>query len=151
MGCMMVLISVSHASPFPRYRFSRLTHDSDEKRLFVTTKQEIDPKSELTMTVHNGRPRQAIINLQKDEYSLDHMTQDYVSLIVVSALHEEISFKRVLRANRTPPTKLTVFVLELRISTMVPKPDVKAACASSCLFPRIVVSRLASNAASCEQ
>ena len=143
----MVLILVPHARPFPRYRFSRLTHDSDEKRLFVTTKQEIDPKSELTMTVHNGRPRQAIINLQKDEYSLDHMTQDYVSLIVVSALHEEISFKRVLRANRTPPTKLTVFVLELRISTMVPKPDVKAACASSCLFPRIVVSRLASNAA----
>ena len=92
------------------------------------------------MTVHNGRLRQAIINLQKDEYSLDHMTQDYVSLIVVSALHEEISFKRVLRANRTPPTKLTVFVLELRISTMVPKPDVETASASSQLFPRIVVS-----------
>ena len=48
------------------------------------------------MTVNAGRLRQEINNLPTYGYILDHERQDYVSVIIVSALQEEQSTPKVL-------------------------------------------------------
>ena len=63
--------------------------------------KQIDDKRELTMTVNNGRPRQAISNPRATSPTSDHVRHEYVSVIVISALQEEQSTPKVLHANRT--------------------------------------------------
>ena len=71
--------------------------------------KQIDPKNGLTMTVNTGRLRQAINNQRSFADTSDHEGQEYVSFIVIAARQDEISCKKVLHANRTRLTKLTVF------------------------------------------
>ena len=48
--CTLVLVSFSSARSFLRNRSRKFTHDNDERRLLIMTKQVIDPPSGLTMT-----------------------------------------------------------------------------------------------------
>ena len=92
----MALVSCSRALSFPRNRFPHFTHDNDEKSAFITTKQAINDKRGLTMTVNTGRLRQEINNHRASSTTWDHEGQDYVSFIVVAALQEAQSTPKVL-------------------------------------------------------
>ena len=62
------------------------------------------------MTVNIGSLDKAISNMPKYPLILDHEGQEYVSLIFIAALQEEQSTSKVLHANGTRLTKLTVTV-----------------------------------------
>ena len=62
---------------------------------FITTKQANRLKSRLTMTLTNGRLRQAINNQRAIGTTSDNEKQDYVSVIIVVALQDEQSTPKV--------------------------------------------------------
>ena len=68
-----------------------VSHTTTTKsRLFVTIKHANRPKSRLTMTVNTGRLRRSINNLRVKSFTRDHARREYVSVITVAALQEEI-------------------------------------------------------------
>ena len=76
----------------PEKSFEEIHTQQRRQRTNITTKQANRPKSGLTMTINTGRLDKAIHNLLKYGATSDHEGQEYVSLIVVSALEEEQSF-----------------------------------------------------------
>ena len=93
----------------PKKAFEKIHTQQRRKRTNITTKHANLPKSGLTMTVNTGRLSQAINNLLKYGATSDHDGHEYVSTIVVSALQEEQLTPKVLHANQTRLTKLTVY------------------------------------------
>ena len=79
----------------PEISFVPFHTQQRRKTTTVTTKQAYQPKIGITMTVNIGRLRQAINNLPAFGATSDNERQEYISFVVVAALQDEISFKKV--------------------------------------------------------